>query len=211
MMRKSIGVESARWAGLLIDLNQKYRAGHVTADHLDWFNGLSGETRDSLVTGNIPMALDHHQPVTSTVLEHHDPDVFYRTRTGLWVSDDFRSRVVLNAQSTKAGMQYCVQSFDLTKNLTDEKIEAGLPAEHSFSETEVCGLIASLIVQQPNGEKGELLNNGFANLFYTPSCVVFVYWRAGDREWGVGTWQCDDGGWSAGHRVFSLATETEKL
>jgi hypothetical protein len=51
----NIGAESARWAGLQIDLLAKYRAGHITADHLDWFNNLSKETRDKLAGVNTPL------------------------------------------------------------------------------------------------------------------------------------------------------------
>jgi hypothetical protein len=45
----NIETEAARWAGLQIDLNSKYRAGVVTADHLCRFLNLSQEERDVLV------------------------------------------------------------------------------------------------------------------------------------------------------------------
>ena len=64
-------------------------------------------------------------------------------------------------------------------------------------------VIASLIARQPKGEEGVLLNTGYANLFYTPSYVVYVFWHAGRRGWGVGTYERDDDGWRAGGRVFS--------
>ena len=41
-----IGAEAARWAGLQIDLNSKYRAGQLTADQLERFNNLSPEARE---------------------------------------------------------------------------------------------------------------------------------------------------------------------
>ncbi len=50
-MNTIIGAEAARWAGLQIDLNQKYRAGHITADHLEWFNGLRKDIRDRFAAG----------------------------------------------------------------------------------------------------------------------------------------------------------------
>ena len=49
-MSNIIGAESARWAGLQIDLHSKYRAGNLTADQLEWFLNLSGERRVVLVT-----------------------------------------------------------------------------------------------------------------------------------------------------------------
>jgi hypothetical protein len=50
----NIGAKAARWAGLQIDLNQKYRSGHITADHLDWFNNLSKDSRDGFLVGEKP-------------------------------------------------------------------------------------------------------------------------------------------------------------
>lgn len=50
-MDNLIGAEAAEkaWAGLQIDLLQKYRAGHITPEHLEWFNSLRKEERDQLV------------------------------------------------------------------------------------------------------------------------------------------------------------------
>ena len=150
------------------------------------------------------MTLTSPQAVEVTLLGPHDPNTFFADRVGLWVSSDFRSRVVANAKATEVGARYKVVRRDLVKNLTDEKIEAGLPVKHNFDETKVCGLIAGLIARQPNGEEGELLNNGFSNLFYTASCVVSVRWRAGVRWWSVDAWRRYGSGWLAGRRVFSL-------
>src|SRR3989344_101403 len=139
---------------------------------------------------------------TITVKERHDPDAFYRTREGLYVYDNFRSRVVSKARSIKAEA-FTVESAELMRDLTDEEIEGSLPKNHLFGETEVCAIIAGLIAKQASGEEGTLLNNGYANLFYTGSCVVGASWRSGDREWGVGTWGRGDFGWLAGSQVFS--------
>ena len=140
---------------------------------------------------------------TITLLERPDPDAFYRTRTGLYVWDDFRSRIVKNAKSSEAGLVVKVDNAELMRDLTDAEIEGALPKSHIFDETVLCVLIAGLIAKQANGEEGTLQSNGYANLFYTSSCVVSVYWFAGNREWDVYTWERSDGRWSAGFRVFS--------
>ena len=140
-----------------------------------------------------------------TLTEHHDPNLFYNNRPGLFVWNDFCSRIVVQAKPSKAGTTFKVNAAELMRDLIDEEIEVALPKDHLFDETSVCAVIAGLIAKQPNGEKGALVNNGRANLFYTCSCVVSVYWDAVGREWRVGTWQRDGGRWLAGRRAFSPA------
>ena len=142
---------------------------------------------------------------TITLNEKHDPDVFYRTRSGLYVWDDFRSRIVAKAGPSEVGTTFEVESFELKQDLTDAKIEGALPKEHPFDETQVCAVIAGLIAEQPNGEKGPLINNGYANLFYVGSRVVNVHWDAGRRGWHVYMWRRDNYGWATGVQVFSPA------
>lgn len=48
--------------------------------------------------------------------------------------------------------------------------------------------------------------DGYANLFYTESCVVGVRWDRFHGGWSVGTWSRDGVRWSADSRVFSPAT-----
>ena len=145
--------------------------------------------------------------ITITLTQDHNPNEFFQTRPGLWVSDDFRRLVRAKAQPNKAGTSLKLNRAKLAKNLTDSEIEATLPVTHVFTEAEVCAVVATLITEQSEGQEGTLLNNGYANLFYTASCVVDVYWNADDRRWNVSTWTHDDNQWSAENQVFSLATD----
>ena len=140
---------------------------------------------------------------TVTLTARHDPDAFYKTHEGLWVYDGFRNLIVAKAKPCAAGMAYNVAALELTHDLTDAEIETSLGGGHPFDETEVCAIIAVLIENQPKGKGDVLINNGYANLFYTSSCVVSVRWHAGNRSWHVGTWRRDDHRWNAGDRVFS--------
>lgn len=135
--------------------------------------------------------------------EKHVPKEFFKDRKGLYVWSSFIN-IVEKAKETKADAKFTISSFDLTENASDEKIEKNLPKKHLFSETDVCAIVADLIEKQPKGEEGVLVNTGYANLFYTPSRVVCVYWIGG--LWRVLDWYRDDGEWRAGHRVFSPAT-----
>lgn len=136
-------------------------------------------------------------------VDSHDPQAFYQTRTGLWVSDEFRSRILSKAKPVKKLAAAVGKSYDLTQNAYDREITPGLPEGYSFDESEVCASIATMIQKQPKGEAGDLLNNGYANLFYVAGYVVDVYWNADRREWNVHAWELDDAYWNAGHRVFS--------
>ena len=144
--------------------------------------------------------------IVVTLTKSHDPKAFYQTRDGLYVWDDFRYRIVANATPMPEGASFKLDHALLTKNMLDREIEAALPANHLFDESTLCAIIAAMISEQPNGKEGKLLNNGYANLFYTSSTVVHVHWGADYREWYVHTWERGDRGWRAGRRVFSPAT-----
>ena len=154
---------------------------------------------------NSMLVLAPRGSVTVTLTERHDPDEFYRTREGLYVWGDYRSRIVTKAKPSEAGTTVKIESAELMRDLTDAEIEAALPKGHLFDETQVSAVIAGLIAKQPNGEEGALVNTGRANLFYTDSYVVRVRWVADDRMWYVGACRRDDGRWRAGFQVFSPA------
>lgn len=66
-----------------------------------------------------------------------------------------------------------------------------------------------MLKQQPNGEPGNLLVNGYWNIFYICNqedvlCAVYCRWRSGDRGWGVGAFPVTfPGRWLGGRRVVS--------
>jgi hypothetical protein len=144
-------------------------------------------------------------PASITTKADHDPDSFYRDRHGLYVWGAMRKLVVAKAKPMQVGTTFRLNIADLGKRAADEQIESALSEGHLFEESAVCAIIAELIGQQPEDRAGVLLNNGYANLFYTGSCVVRVYWDAGDRQWDVSAWKRGGRGWSAGRRVFSPA------
>lgn len=135
-----------------------------------------------------------------------NPQEFYKeNRKGLYMWSDFRERILPKAKLTKKGASFEIASSDLAEYANDEQIEKSLPKRHLFSESEVSAIIAELIAKQPNGEKGDLVNTGRANLFYTKAFVVRVGWVGFDGEWSVTAWCRGGRGWFAGARVFSPA------
>lgn len=126
-----------------------------------------------------------------------------KTRKGLWVSDDFVRLVRSKAKPVINLGSLSLHSRELTRNAYDREIAPELGEKHIFDESEVCARIEQMTSKQPGGEEGDLLNTGYANLFYLAGCVVYVYWYADVREWRVRTWKLGGGYWRAGDRAFS--------
>ena len=137
--------------------------------------------------------------------QRHDPDVFGRSRPVLEVHGDFRSRIVAMAKPTEAGATFKkLPRFKLGQNATGKAMKLA-PPKSVWMATEFCPWLAVKITKQPSGEKGELLHNGWANLFLVEGLnsevfVVYVRWSVG--RWHVSAWQLDVG-WNAGNRFGS--------
>jgi len=135
---------------------------------------------------------------------------YFTTRSGLWVSSDFRSKITSAYPEALVPQGLGgVESFNLESNSYDRDIIVRMNGEgevrkHAFTPDQVAGLIDL----QKNGESGRLLANGYSNLFYMVGknaglFVVNVAWYADDRKWGVYAWKLGEvGGWYAGDRVF---------
>lgn len=138
------------------------------------------------------------------LLERHDPDAFYKTREGLYVTDDFRNQIVVAAKPTDAGGKWeKMRRFELTANATGTDLKSARP-QGIWSATEFCPWLAAKLAKQPNGKAGELLNNGWATLFLVEGVggevfVVGVDWDSVGSEWRVRVWKLGDE-WLAGHQ-----------
>lgn len=136
----------------------------------------------------------------------HDPDSYYKTRSGLDVWGGFRSSIAANAIPTPAGARFNLSVSMVVSDAADAKIEAALSPNHLFDETTVCAIVAAMVTKQEDGEDGDLENTGHANVFYTRSCVVYVFWHGTHRRWSVFTWERVGAGWGTGDRVFAAAS-----
>lgn len=141
--------------------------------------------------------------ISIEVKKNFDPKKFFVNRKGLYIWSGFTERIVSKAEPTKKGFKFSIDSFDLVKNATDKKIESALAENHLWDESDVAVIVAELIEKQPKGQEGTLLNNGYANLFYTGAFVVRVGWDGG--AWRVYAWGRGGREWVAEVRVFSPA------
>ncbi len=140
-----------------------------------------------------------------------NPPEYFVTRDSLWVSSEFTSRILSahNKSTEKRGLEG-MSHFDLPKNMYDKDIiKEYLGGEeetrkHAFTPDQV----ADQIDKQKDGGEGELLNNGYANIFYVIGkgevlFAVYVDWDRDGHRWGVSAYGLDvDGSWLAGYRLF---------
>lgn len=96
----------------------------------------------------------------------------------------------------------------LTKGLKDRRIKEERGDTLIQTPDEIAGVIASMISKQPKGGAGDLLSNGYLNIFYFENnvddfFVVFLFWDSLFR-----LWHCDCYEWlsielHAGYQVWS--------
>lgn len=139
--------------------------------------------------------------------ERHDPREFYQTREGLYVWEDFVSRIVAAASPIGAGRTFGEAfAWKLTIDATGETLRKERP-EDVWPATDFCAWLSAKLAKQPGGESGELLNTGRANLFLVEGVgrevfVVSVRWDPGYRRWDVRAWRLGNK-WFAGYRFAS--------
>ena len=142
-----------------------------------------------------------------TLNERHNPGLFYRDRAGLYVSSNFLGKIVSAAVPTEAGKKFKkISRFRLAADATGEQLRSGCP-DSVWNATDFCAWLAAKLTNQSNGEEGEFLATGWANLFLVEGInsevvLVRVHWYSGVRRWSVDTWRLDDT-WGAGRRFTS--------
>lgn len=105
-----------------------------------------------------------------------------------WISPRMEDKL----KGVKVGKGKPLQYQDLTKNMYDHEIKSELGAQ----EVEYADILLAM-------DSGQLLANGYVNIFYVLGFAVSVGWSAGCRGWGVYDWELGDGRWDTGGRVFS--------
>ncbi|MDP2704670.1 MAG: hypothetical protein Q8P01_05725 [bacterium] len=198
--------QKARLFDLMIEVGDLVREGHRDADEV---LRLLQDVKD----GKLGVLHGRLRPVGEVQLpartEPFDPKVFFRTREGLWVWDKFVDRVLSVVNPTEAALEATLQSFDLVLPASDKKIRAELPEGHAFDDAGVFSAnLAGMIGRQPNGEQGDLLTSGYANIFYVRGLgdevfAVDVDWDSHVRGWRVVAGSLGHFRWGAGRRVFS--------
>jgi hypothetical protein len=98
----------------------------------------------------------------------------------------------------------------LTKYMYDSEILDELGQPRLFTISEFSAIIRDLLLKQPDGEDGILLNNGYANIFFIQLkngrvVAVHVHWFSDCREWGLNARGLGGDRWFDGICVFSCS------
>jgi|SRR3989344_1425254 len=169
--------------------------GEKTKNSTEGFRvGLSEHTKE------VPLMV-LKPPVIVTLAERHDPGTYYKIRVGLNVWGDLQRRIISRATPVNAGTSFKLAVAEISRNATDNEIEATLPSGHLFNETSLLAVIAGLIAEQPNGAEGDLIIRRI-NLFYTTFHGVSVRWSPSSPGWDVSSWNRSFGRWNTGARIF---------
>lgn len=117
-----------------------------------------------------------------------------------FVSDFFKDSFKKELAEEIPGVYALGPYQTLRKRMTDAEIEKEL-------KPRICSLfdVFAFVKNPPEGTK-----DGNYNIFYTPSFVVGVDWRAAYGDWRVRVW-FRDGDWYGGVRIFSPATAPQAL
>jgi hypothetical protein len=91
--------------------------------------------------------------------------------------------------------------------MNDSQILAEIGEANVFSIDEACAIFKALTERQPNGEAGDLLTNGYANIIYVrldEKTVVpaLVAWGSGGRGWGLSAGSFGGSLWNADRSVL---------
>lgn len=130
----------------------------------------------------------------------HGPQAFWQTTKEaparyVWTN------VFAQAKAIKTSGIVKIPYADLARGTTMREILAA-PDVGNHDVSKLSKIIAKMIAKQPNGEAGDLLNDGRGNLFPCGSVLVHVYWIGDYRLWYVVDWDLAIGV-VAGRRVFS--------
>ncbi len=138
---------------------------------------------------------------------------FFKDRDGLRTTRNWNAIIMPDVSVGKLSTPPThVYSIDVPEEINEEQIQSRLPNGYLFEGTDtfVC-MLAALISTQSTGEKGVLLTNGYANVFYVKVRRVFsvhVYWPPSLKEWQLHVGDPSrEMSLRAGVRIFAYAEE----
>ena len=155
-----------------------------------------------LLEGVTTVAANEHETFMATDFFREGGEIRF------WFDDNFRKYFLSGKGKIEIGVPTTeLRVHTLRRVSGDEPIIRDLGGE-SVVETSLA-YMAELISRQPQGQKGVLLTNGWANIFYIRDSsdtlwTVDCCWSSGDRRWRVVACPIPHPyGWLGGDQVFS--------
>lgn len=149
-------------------------------------------------------------PNISISSEPFSKQEFLNSKLGIkiYMGDNFKNWIVSELLEEIPAFSVNLASYKLTKNMYDKEIRAEIGEDDVRTPNEALAIIFSNIAKQPNGEAGDFLNNGYANIQYVrlkngEVVAVFAPWFSDDREWSLDACRLDGSGWREDNRVFA--------
>ena len=127
---------------------------------------------------------------------------------GVYTSTNFENFLIAHAKKVASVPETPVVFCDLVQPANDVEIQAELLENYVFDGADLfLPYLAGLIKRQKDGKVGDLLSNGYANIFYvrvdSGVFAVNMDWYSGASEWLCRAARLDGTRWNAGCRVFS--------
>ncbi len=160
-----------------------------------------------LIVGVKKLALKSLSFVKNVVIEAEESlKSFFTGKSNFWFGDNFKSLILSQIPETIPAFSGTLSKLLLTKPIYDSEMQAETDSK-PFSVAEFAAIIRHLILSQPNGEDGDLLNNGYGNIFHVQLgdnrvVAVRVDWDSCRREWVFRANDFDIDGWSGGYCLF---------
>lgn len=133
---------------------------------------------------------------------------FFTTRAGLFVSGEFHGWILTPALAMGEVAPATVGvPFNLPKRMTDAEIRKELGKNDTFGNPKAfCLYLKGALKRQWGGVEGDLLINGYGNIFYVrigrEVFAVRVRWGPVSREWSVNAWQLNVRQWDSRDHAF---------
>jgi len=204
IVRAMVGID-VEYHGVLTDIVNRLNSKDALAWSGIYTNAsMAGLPKVEPVASPPLLTFDGKYVASVALNERHDPASFWHNTAetpARYVWSGFTTHVVAKAKPRDPSGIVKIRYADLPCRV---KVRAILAASGvgNFDPSDLSAIIAAMIAKQPNGEPGDLLNDGKANLFPCGSVLAHVDWSDDRRGWYVSDWSPDDAV-SAGRRVFS--------
>lgn len=195
-----------KWLGLLLDIVNKL----MSNDGETFYRELAKFVRNwkmvaETAKDNLLSVISDNIVILATerfVAKDH----FKKGNAGIyWIGDNFKEWFIDKMEDARS--ESFITSLKLLRNSRDIPIITELGGEEKCETT--LAEMFEMLKRQHDGREGDLLVNGYANIFYICDKddtlrAVYAFWDAGGGGWFVSAFLVEDPyGWDAGGQVVS--------